>query len=431
MFAGLMSGYGEASHEHNKNLMDIEIESRKGLVSMYQTLSQDPNVPPELKQKFLEFAIQIPQLPYDKKLPKQFTDMGAIMKQRQQIPPTTPPAPGSIPAQPGEVPSPIPTPQSIYYGREEQQRMAGQASEAQTATEINAAQQMQRAGFAAPGMDRDVQDPLILPPGSSAVFRDPSGQPTGETLQAPFKPDTQPQLSATDQQSLFAYAQRNRKLVHELDDQEIMTALAEGRDKLRGESNRLVPVITKDPQNNDITLYLREGDVEGKSFIRPGGSQGSEYREMAGKIYPRLKELVLGSAASGIPEGSEGFVPGEGVFSLEGPAARIQGWGQKLLAVGNLAPDFQEYLSSVVGFIPVFAKAIGHTGVLTELDVQKTIGLFPVPGDSRELSRRKLVNIERLMMNPTTEDRPAWLERDTPNEAQGLTNEELLFMLER
>ena len=80
-----------------------------------------------------------------------------------------------------------------------------------------------------------------------------------------------------------------------------------------------------------------------------------------------------------------------------GPEAKVLGTLRGLQAKANLDHDVAEYLSLVEGFTPLMARAAGHTGVLTERDVERTIQLLPKPGDSAELARRKLANLDRLM----------------------------------
>lgn len=150
--SGMIGGLGEAAHERNTMLMSQEVERRKGLVDLYTSLYQNPNMPPEMKQKFLEFMVQIPQLPYDKKLPKQYTDLNALMEFRQQIrPPLLPPS-GAIPARPEDVTPYAPTGAPATFERtpSEQMTLAARAQEAETAMEANRIQQLQRAAGVTP-----------------------------------------------------------------------------------------------------------------------------------------------------------------------------------------------------------------------------------------------------------------------------------------
>lgn len=80
-----------------------------------------------------------------------------------------------------------------------------------------------------------------------------------------------------------------------------------------------------------------------------------------------------------------------------GPSARLSGMVRGRTAGLNLDPDVQEYESLVSGFTPMVARAVGHTGVLTEQDVQSVRALFPSPGDSVELRDRKMAQLRRLL----------------------------------
>lgn len=434
MFAGIMSGYTGAAGEQNQKLMDIEIESRKGLTSLYQSLASNPNVPQELQQQFLEYSVQIPQIPYDKKLPKQFTDMGAIMRQRQQIRPPALPAPGSIPAQPSEVPPPTGEPRSIFHTPGERRMMEAEEAEAETATDLNRLMQYRRAGLLPSGVKRDIQEPLMMPAGSTAMMRDPSGVFTGESLQAPFKPTAGPELSAENRIAVGAYSVKNRIPLGEMTPTDVQKALMEHDEMMRRpEKERVIPVITTDAQGNPVTAYRAESDVLNKAFPRPAGAKGQAAAALdsAKQIYPRLKELSVGIKGLGDWEGKGG------IFTTEGAAALAAGTYKTIKAYANLDLDLAEYNSAIQGFIPTFARAVGHTGVLTELDVEKTRGLFPKAGDSRGLAIRKLKNIE-MLMEGDAQLAPDWWDprglalRPPPDPIlQGLTNEELLGFMER
>ena len=370
---------------------------------------------------------------------------------------------------PTELPGPEGADPSLFYSPDQM-----------SATRMNEIQQYIRAGLLPSGISRDTQDPLLLPPGYQAHMRDPSGGFTGDTLQAPFAPDSGPQLSALDQSAVFAYASKNRIPIDELGPEEIMQAIAEGKEMMRKGENapqlsatdraaitayaserniqvndmgprevmealsqgrdmlreedrdRVIPIITMNSEGNPITAYRRESDVVNKAFPRPKGSEGQAANALdsARQIYPRLKELSVGIKGMGEWEG-EG-----GIFTTEGWRALLSGAAKSARAKLNLDLDLAEYNSAVQGFIPTFARAVGHTGVLTELDVEKTRGLFPLPGDSRALALRKLKNIEMLMegearLAPDWWDPRGLALRPPPNPTlQGLTNEELLGFME-
>jgi len=179
MFAGIMGGYTGAAEEQNRKLMEIEIDARKGIMEMYQTVLENPNLPQEMQQKLMEFMIQIPQLPLDKKMPKQFTDWspgGELMKVRQQIRPPALPAPGNIPAQEGDLPPPTGEPRSFERTPGERRLFETEEAEAQTATDLNILDLYRRRGILPQGVTKDVPPrPATIRPDEALVPFDVQG----------------------------------------------------------------------------------------------------------------------------------------------------------------------------------------------------------------------------------------------------------------
>ena len=219
LWGGVVAGYGKAVSERNKTLMEQEIERREGLVQFYQTLANDPKMPPELRQKFLEFQLKIHELPYDKKLPKEVLDLSSVLKERQQLQGPMGPPSAAI----GEQPEPPrPTPEGLMSSAMGEAEQAGvpyappgggfeeqlpaeqpgqpapglrytpeqwreiQAAEARgaTASAINVANQYKKANLRPPGFDPNL--PIELAPGEMAVPTGPSGEMLPEgAIQAP------------------------------------------------------------------------------------------------------------------------------------------------------------------------------------------------------------------------------------------------------
>jgi len=464
MFAGMLSGFTESSREHTRGLMDIELAAREGIASMWESIASNESSPPEIRQAAMQNIMEIQTADPNKPLNKKLTNIDAVarlnpiaptgqaaeMAGQTELPasvrggePPTPPqgllnipygmgAPGGQPMGPspapeGGPPMDLPAPEaardSLFYG-------PGQ----QTAMQMNELQQYIRAGLLPSGVTRDIQEPLRLTPGSEAYMRDPSGAPTGEVLRAPFAPDAGPELSAEDQIAVNAYAVRERIPIEEMGPEDYQAAIAEGKEMMRRpEDERLIPIITMDANNNPITAYRYESDIANKAFPRPSGAEGQAAAALdsAKQIYPRLKELSVGIKELGKWEGDGG------IFTVEGAEALLTGAYKTMKAYVNLDLDLAEYNSAIQGFIPTFARAVGHTGVLTELDVMKTMRLFPQAGDSRALAIRKLKNVE-MLMSGDKQLAPDWWDptglalRPPPNPAlQGLTNEELLGFMER
>lgn len=81
----------------------------------------------------------------------------------------------------------------------------------------------------------------------------------------------------------------------------------------------------------------------------------------------------------------------------QGALAKITGAAEKAKAAANLNDDLSEYQAVVSGFTPLLARAVGHTGVLTEQDVQSVRAMLPQPGDSKSVRDRKMSRIRTIM----------------------------------
>jgi len=81
----------------------------------------------------------------------------------------------------------------------------------------------------------------------------------------------------------------------------------------------------------------------------------------------------------------------------EGAAARLQEPKQRAEAYANIDLDTAEYMSTLKAFAPLIARSLGHTGVLTELDVESVRQGFWQPGESGELRQRKFDNVRGIM----------------------------------
>lgn len=82
------------------------------------------------------------------------------------------------------------------------------------------------------------------------------------------------------------------------------------------------------------------------------------------------------------------------INTQQGLIAKMSGGVEKIKAQANYNDDVAEYQALVSGFTPMIARALGHTGVLTQQDVDSVKALFPLPGDSKTLRDRK---INRMM----------------------------------
>jgi hypothetical protein len=85
------------------------------------------------------------------------------------------------------------------------------------------------------------------------------------------------------------------------------------------------------------------------------------------------------------------------INTSSGISAKFGGQVAKARAATNYDDDLSEYSALVQGFTPMVARAVGHTGVLTEQDVQSVRALFPNPGDSKSIRDRKMKRIRSIM----------------------------------
>jgi hypothetical protein len=76
--------------------------------------------------------------------------------------------------------------------------------------------------------------------------------------------------------------------------------------------------------------------------------------------------------------------------------AKLAGGVERAKAEANYNDDVAEYEALISGFTPLVARALGHSGVLTEQDVQSVRALFPRPGDSKTLRDRKIARLNGL-----------------------------------
>ena len=87
------------------------------------------------------------------------------------------------------------------------------------------------------------------------------------------------------------------------------------------------------------------------------------------------------------------------INTAEGLTAKAGGMIRRGMAAANYDNDVAQYEALVSGMIPMVARALGHTGVLTQQDVDSVRDLFPRPGDSKSLAASKLANVKTLMQS--------------------------------
>lgn len=165
------------------------------------------------------------------------------------------------------------------------------------------------------------------------------------------------------------------------------------------------------PASTTILPFLTgEGYIDRRtgnplSFTRPPTADMANRAQAQKRAIPVLADL--GSRALSLNKSGEGGFVDRATGSLR----RVGG------GVG-LDPAADLYTTGVRGFVPLIARAVGHVGVLTELDVQRTEDLFPRIGDAENVTREKLARVQRIVTGQ--EPLPFEFEQPEYNE-QGIT----------
>ena len=127
---------------------------------------------------------------------------------------------------------------------------------------------------------------------------------------------------------------------------------------------------------SQVVAYMQANNMP---IVTPG--QAGEGRT-AGKTAPVFEEIKALSIR---------------INTRAGIAAYAAGKTRKGAAVFNYDDDVRLYEDLIKGFTPLVARSLGHTGVLTELDVESTRGIFPRPEDSKSVAEAKIKLVERIM----------------------------------
>lgn len=152
-------------------------------------------------------------------------------------------------------------------------------------------------------------------------------------------------------------------------------------------------VNTIDANGKPVTRIVP--DVAGTEFPDQPTSEQQNRAAALGKIDPIL---------TAISELSEKINTGKGI------EAKARGEAEKAKARLNYNDDVAEYEAIISGFTPMVARAVGHTGVLTQQDVDSVRELFPKPGDSKTLRDRKIARVKSILAgntSPTATSPPA------------------------
>jgi hypothetical protein len=110
-------------------------------------------------------------------------------------------------------------------------------------------------------------------------------------------------------------------------------------------------------------------------------------KEAGGKAGPNV-----GAILSEIETLSTKINTGEG-----NPMTNVAGMIRRGRAAGNMDNDVAQYQALISGMIPMVARAVGHTGVLTQQDVDSVRAMFPRVGDNKALAAKKMATIKSLI----------------------------------
>ena len=77
---GILSGIGEASREHQSNILSQEVDRRKRLQDFWGKQLEDPNLRPEAQDVAFRKFLTISQTPHTTKLPKDVEGIEDFLK---------------------------------------------------------------------------------------------------------------------------------------------------------------------------------------------------------------------------------------------------------------------------------------------------------------------------------------------------------------
>lgn len=212
--------------------------------------------------------------------------------------------------------------------------------------------------------DAEAAKPITLPPGTGAM-RPGEEQPF---YTQPFAPRAEP----------VPIPGRDIPLPAEVEAQRTRMGAANRVPRV----DPAISVSTVDEQGRPITKVLPRSEALGQEFPQAPTAEQRNRETALDKIGPIL---------DGISDLSEKINTGKGLM------AKASGAVERAKAQANYNDDIAEYQSLIAGFTPMIARAVGHTGVLTQQDVDSVRELFPKPGDSKTLRDRKVAQIHRLL----------------------------------
>lgn len=98
--------------------------------------------------------------------------------------------------------------------------------------------------------------------------------------------------------------------------------------------------------------------------------------------------------------------------------AKAAGAGRQVMAWAGMDNDVNEYEGLLRSAVPLLARAYGHTGVLTQQDVESVLKGFPTTGTNADLRVRLLRNVEDIISKTANENPDPEPSHGTPDAAQ-------------
>src|SRR3990167_1167156 len=435
-FIGMLSGLGDAHRARQKNIFDQEVARREQMAKTFEKLAEHPSITPEGAEQYYKQAFGIRTLDINKKVPKEWESLATevapkfgqswlggqttnkVEAQNQPIASTLDRAlpqslpvgqlddgsggsiPVGLPAEPSQVqrqtpppsqyeaPMPQPPPgatRSAFYSPQElsKQKMQAAIEMLQALGPIQRQQELEAKRAELPlqvELDRARQQaqqefaPVPAPKGYGSSPVGIYSQDTGEVIH-PGK------LSLEEQAAAAWLAQNPGKTPNDY----------QTMDANRRKQNAPLPVVINTgsgPQLVNRATGEASPVTNDGSAIGPAPTADQRNRDTAMKRV----DPVLASIA----ELSEKINTGKGLL------AKLSGGVERAKAQANYNDDVAEYMSLIAGFTPMVARAVGHTGVLTQQDVDSVRELFPKPGDSKTLRDRKIARVKTILSGAPT-----------------------------
>lgn len=180
----------------------------------------------------------------------------------------------------------------------------------------------------------------------------------------------------------------------------VTTADAQGRplDKMFTEDELRAGVRAyREPKGNGDggkgqRMWLQRGGEEVYGFYQPGDKRAETKSNSSTPEQQAKSRESLTTIVSTIRDLSSKINTGQGF------GAKVEGLARSGAAALGIDNTVSEYHALLSGALPLLARAYGHTGVLTQQDVDSVKEAFPKTGDNSALALAKLKNVEKIML---------------------------------